>query len=94
MDGTTPLSQEMKKLLHVLIVDDEAIVRDDIKKLFCWEKHGYQLVGEAENGQEALNLLRTRHIDIIIADIEMPVMNGLELASQILSRTNDIKFIF
>ena len=31
MDGTTPLSQEMKKLLHVLIVDDEAIVRDDIK---------------------------------------------------------------
>ena len=38
MDGTTPLSQEMKKLLHVLIVDDEAIVRDDIKKLFCWEK--------------------------------------------------------
>lgn len=94
MDGSSTLSQDTKKTLKVLVVDDEAIVRNDIKNLFCWEKYGYQLVGEAENGQEALRILETKDIDIVIADIEMPVMNGLDLAAQVLSTSHSIKFIF
>lgn len=94
MDTATPLSQGAKKTLRVLVVDDEAIVRNDIRNLIRWEDYGYQLAREAENGQEALALLEETDIDIVIADIEMPVMNGLELAAQVLSRTRAVKFIF
>lgn len=69
----------MNQICKVLIVDDEILVRQGIKYVLDWEREGFQIVGEAANGQEALNSLQTLHPHIIITDIVMPVMDGEEL---------------
>jgi|GEM_PF-6188869 Response regulator containing CheY-like receiver domain and AraC-type DNA-binding domain len=65
--------------MKVLIVDDEHFVRMNFKSFMDWEGHGYQLVGEARNGQEALDKINELRPDIVFLDIRMPVMDGLEL---------------
>jgi len=66
-------------LLNVLLVDDEPYVREGIKKLINWEECGFILCGEAANGEEAIQLVETLSPHVIIVDIKMPVMDGLEL---------------
>nr|WP_154118148.1 response regulator transcription factor [Paenibacillus monticola] len=66
-------------MCKVLIVDDEILVRQGIKYLLDWEREGFQIVGEASNGQEALDFLKIEKPHIVITDIVMPVMNGEEL---------------
>ena len=68
----------------ILLVDDSAIVRHAIREVF--EAHGYLICGEAKNGKEAIELARKLHPDLIVLDLSMPVMNGLE-AARILSTT-------
>jgi two-component system nitrate/nitrite response regulator NarL len=68
----------------ILLVDDSTIVRDGVRRLF--EAHGYLICGEAENGKEAIEKAEKLHPDLIVVDLSMPVMNGLE-AAHILSRT-------
>lgn len=80
--------------LKVMLVDDEAIVREDMRALFDWEANGYEIVAEADNGLAALESFERQKVDIMIVDIQMPVMNGLELASRILSEHRQVKFIF
>ncbi|SDW06353.1 response regulator [Paenibacillus sp. CF384] len=65
-------------LLTILIVDDELPIRQELR-LFPWEKHHAEWIGEAENGEEALRFCRCLTPDIVITDITMPVMNGIEL---------------
>ncbi|MBW4083090.1 response regulator transcription factor [Paenibacillus sp. S150] len=69
----------MNELCRVLIVDDEILVRQGIKYVLDWEREGFQIVGEASNGQEALGALHTLKPHILITDIVMPVMDGEEL---------------
>ncbi|WP_169088357.1 response regulator [Paenibacillus sp. PL91] len=64
---------------NVLIVDDEPIIRNGLKSFIDWAEQGLALAGDCANGLEALELLRSRPIDILITDIKMPVMDGLEL---------------
>lgn len=66
----------MKK---VLLADDEEIIRMGISTLIPWDQLNLELVYIAENGQKALNYILTHTVDIIITDIRMPVMDGLEL---------------
>lgn len=63
----------------VLIVDDEPIILSGIKYILNWEDYDAEVVSSARNGKEALEIIRERKIDIVIADIRMPVMDGLEL---------------
>lgn len=65
---------------NLLIVDDEAEIREMLKKHFSFK--GYQ-VFTAENGQDALNLLDNTKIDIVISDIVMPIIDGVELLRNI-----------
>ncbi|MGG4103953.1 response regulator [Paenibacillus lautus] len=66
-------------MYRVLLVDDEAIARTGLRSTFDWEKYGYRLVGEASNGQRAMKWILNGDLDILITDIAMPVMDGLEL---------------
>jgi len=66
----------MKK---VLIVDDEFLVRLGLKTTIDWAKYGYVIAGEANNGKEALALNQKIGADLILTDIKMPIMDGLEL---------------
>ena len=70
----------MKKL-RVLLVDDEIIIREGFKRLFDWEAHDCEVVGEAADGMEALTRIDTLHPDIVIMDINIPIMNGLKVIS-------------
>lgn len=70
----------MKKL-RVLLVDDEIMIREGFKRLFDWKAHDCEVVGEAADGMEALTQIDTLHPDIVIMDINIPIMNGLKVIS-------------
>ncbi|CAM4466544.1 two-component system response regulator YesN [Paenibacillus endophyticus] len=78
---------------RVLIVDDELLVRQGIKHLLNWEQEGFQIIGEASNGKEALELIEREEPHIVITDIVMPVMGGEELTRAIKSRFPQIEVI-
>ncbi len=67
----------MEDLLSVLIVDDELPIRQELK-MFKWEQWETVLIGEAENGEDALEFCREYIPDIVITDITMPRMDGIE----------------
>lgn len=69
-------------MTKVLIADDEIMIRKGLAA-FPWKENGYELVGQAENGEEALLMARVLSPDIIISDIKMPVMDGLHLTQEI-----------
>lgn len=68
----------MKKL-RVLLVDDEIMIREGFKRLFDWEGHECEVVGEASDGMEALARIDTFCPDIVTMDINIPIMNGLKV---------------
>ncbi|MDR3595954.1 response regulator [Clostridium sp.] len=70
-------------MIKILIVDDEPFIRQGLKILINWEQYGYEIAGEAANGIEAIKELEKKEIDLIIADIKMPEMNGLELVEYV-----------
>ena len=68
----------MKKL-RVLLVDDEIMIREGFKRLFDWQAHNCEVVGEAADGMEALAQIDALRPDIVIMDINIPIMNGLKV---------------
>jgi len=73
----------MKK---VLIVDDEYLVRLGLKTTVDWAGHGFDIVGEAANGQEAIRLFDQTDPDILLTDIKMPIVDGLSLIETLKAR--------
>ena len=65
--------------MKVFLVDDEIVIREGIRESFPWEDTPYDLVGEAPDGEMALPMIRDTNPDIVITDIKMPFMDGLEL---------------
>ena len=72
------LTERMK----VLIADDEYLICELIKKMICWEELGLEFTGFAHNGQELLQKIQEHRPAIVITDISMPVMDGIELIRQ------------
>ena len=77
----------------IMLVDDEPFIRESLKALVAWEEYGFSIVHETYNGKEALALLETTSVDVIITDIKMPVMDGLELIEQVHLRYPKIRFV-
>lgn len=69
----------MQTWCKVLIVDDEILIRQGIKHYINWEHEGFQIIGEASNGEEALAVIKEHQPQIVITDMVMPVMDGEEL---------------
>lgn len=69
-------------LYKLLVVDDESLIRRGIRDLIDFQSLGIDQCLEAENGENAIQLIKERQIHIILADINMPKMNGLELAKE------------
>lgn len=82
----------MKKL-RVLLVDDEIMIREGFKRLFDWEAHDCEVVGEAADGMEALGRIDALNPDIVIMDINIPVMNGLKVIQLSRIKHPDTAFI-
>ncbi|MFC5401119.1 response regulator transcription factor [Cohnella soli] len=82
----------MQKAITLMVVDDEPLTRRKLRS-FGLAEHGYEIIGEAENGVQALERIDRLKPDIILADIGMPVMDGLELLMQIQKRNEPPKVI-
>ena len=80
-------------MYKILIADDEALMRKGLCTLIDWAKLGCQIVGTAENGLQAKQAVLDYQPDIIIADIKMPVMDGLELARWVCGAQRQIQII-
>jgi two-component system response regulator YesN len=86
---------ENKDLLRILLVDDEPFIRKGLAALIDWEAEGYCIANEAENGAAAIQLLKEEKYDLIISDIKMPEIDGIDLMKYV--KTNKLstaKFIF
>lgn len=80
-------------MLRLMIVDDEEIIRTSISRMIDYSTIGYELIATAKNGMEAYDILRDEYPDVIITDIRMPVLNGLELIEKAKNTDSDIDFI-
>ena len=83
----------MDNLCKVLIVEDEYIIRQGIRSMIDWNAEGFDIVGEANNGQDALELVKTLNPHIVITDIVMPIMDGLELEKKLRENYPDTQMI-
>lgn len=70
-------------LMKVMFVDDEPFILQGLSVIIDWEQEGYEIVRKASDGQEALDYLKENDVDLIITDIRMPQINGLELLEKI-----------
>lgn len=73
--------------IRLAICDDDALIRESLKILLPL-KGDIEVVGEAENGQEAIDLCTNNEVDVALIDIRMPVLNGVEAVREIVKRTN------
>ena len=70
-------------MLKVMLVDDEPFILQGLKILVDWEEEGFEIAALMSNGAEALEFLKKNKVDLIISDIQMPVLTGLELLEAI-----------
>jgi len=82
----------MRKI-KVLLLDDEKAIRETLKLSIDWNKYEMEVVGEADSGSEAINIIDILMPDLLIVDIKMPFMNGVEFSQIISKRYNHIKII-
>ncbi|MDO4522814.1 MAG: response regulator [Eubacteriales bacterium] len=80
-------------MLKVFLVEDEVVMRNGIKNNIPWESEGFQFVGEASDGELAYPLIKKEMPDILITDIRMPFMDGLELSRLVRKELPKIKII-
>jgi len=81
-------------MLKVMIVDDEFYFREAIKISLPWNELGFEICSEAKNGRDALEKVEAINPEIIIVDINMPIMDGLEFVQHLRESNDDIKIIF
>ena len=70
-------------MMKVFLVDDEIAIRESLRNSFPWEEKGFQLVGEAPDGEMALPMIRDLNVDILLTDIRMPFMDGIRLCEEV-----------
>ncbi|HJA68064.1 two-component system response regulator [Lachnoclostridium sp. An169] len=82
-------------MLKVLLVDDEPFILQGMEKLVNWEKEGFEIAAAVSDGAEALSYFENNRVDLILADINMPVMDGLELLKRVRSseRNSSVQFV-
>ncbi|GFZ33081.1 DNA-binding response regulator [Clostridium zeae] len=79
-------------MIKIIIVDDQEIVREGLKMILSLNEE-LEIIGEASNGQELLKLVETKRPEVVLMDIRMPVMNGIEATKLIKEKYPDIKII-
>lgn len=78
-------------MYKLVLVDDEVEIRNGLTQYFPWNEIGFDVVGVFENGKKALTYIDAHAVDVLLCDIRMPVMTGLELAQELHSRQSKIK---
>jgi len=81
-------------MYKLLIADDEYEILSGLCKYFPWNEVGFEVVGQVENGKQALDYIQNNIIDVLLCDIKMPIMSGIELAEKLHSEKSNVKVIF
>lgn len=84
---------DINKNITLLIADDEASIRNGLSTVVPWEQFGVMIVGTAENGEDAYDIIKKCHPDIVITDIRMPGMSGLEMMEKVKQENIHTNFI-
>lgn len=82
----------MSKLIRVLLVDDQKLVREGLRTLLDLESD-FEIVGEAANGEEGLALYESARPDVVLMDVRMPVMDGVEASKQMCAKFADARVL-
>ena len=77
----------------VLLVDDEPEIREGIIQKIDWNRYGFEIIGSAENGKDALELAEQKRPDVVMTDVMMPFMDGLELGERLMETMPSVKLI-
>jgi YesN/AraC family two-component response regulator len=85
--------EKRMQMLKVFLVEDESVIREGFRDKIPWEQYGFQLVGEAGDGEMALPMIRKLKPDLLITDIKMPFMDGLSLSEIVKEEFPKIKII-
>ena len=96
MDGSGSFMRGKEQdcfMLKVFIAEDESVVREGLRDNVNWQQCGYQFAGEAADGEMALPLIRRLRPDVLITDIKMPFMDGLELSKIVTQEFPQMKII-
>ena len=81
-------------MYRLIIVDDEFEIRNGLSRYFPWESVGFEAAAVFENARGALDYIRRNPVDVVLTDIEMPGMSGIELARVIHEQRLPVKVIF
>jgi two-component system response regulator YesN len=73
----------MKETYKLIVVDDELIILDGLQS-FYWDRFQFKVIGTATNGKMALELMQHEAADVVLTDIKMPVMDGIELCNELI----------
>lgn len=81
-------------MLRVLLVDDETFFRQGLRAIVDWQACGYEVIGEEDNGEDAFQFIMKERPDVVITDIRMPEVDGLELIHKVVQEEKlNTKFI-
>ena len=80
-------------MYRVLLVDDEALIREAISENTKWNELGYELAGTCKNGREAKDFIEREQVDLLLTDICMPHMDGMELTKFVYEEHREIKVV-
>lgn len=80
-------------MIRVLVVDDDKLVRKGLISAMPWEQFGMEVVGEANNGENALKFMEENRIDLLVTDLAMPVMSGIELMREVRRRYPHVQIV-
>ena len=80
-------------MYKLYLLDDEPFILEGLKYIIDWEEYGFDVVGTSSNGEDGFNFIKNEDIDLIITDIMMPKMTGLELISNLKKINHNAKFI-
>ena len=80
-------------MYKVMLADDENLILKGLENIIEWEELGLEIVNKASNGQEAIEMFKENPVDIVVTDINMPQVTGLELLKELKSINSDVKFI-
>jgi two-component system response regulator YesN len=80
-------------MIKVMVVDDDHLVRKGFIAMMPWREHNLEVVGEAGNGKKALEFLENNQVDLLITDLAMPVMSGIDLMRCVKERYRDISMV-
>ena len=81
-------------MYQLVIAEDETVIREGLRSVLDWKTLGFHIAALAQNGEEALEIVRSRRVDVVLADICMPRMDGLTLLREIRTCSPDTQVVF